>query len=257
MTRSRIGTFSVIGMVSLVLSGCETDTNSLGSNFDLADYLFPSRSGTLVYHLYRSEKPENENTFSDETYQNEVRYTVKRGNKLVVITNAGLPSDSIDLMIESDSIAIDEKESRLNYHFDRNVSSTDNFVQESIVKNTVESAGKTTITYECNVTEHIDSVQIEPSPKQYKDILKLMCVRRKTIHAAVGGKLFQTIKETQEEKQLARGIGMINSKVTTCEYTAVDSHEQEEGGCTRNIYKIWTFVESDTHNKVLATSSNQ
>ena len=257
MIRNRIGALSVMGIVSLVLSGCETDTNSLGNNFDLADYLFPSKSGTLVYQVYRSEKPENENSFTDETYQNEVRYTVKRGNKLVVITNAGMPSDSIDYMIETESIAIDEKESHLNYHFDRNVSSTDNFVQERIVKNTVESSGKTTITYECNVTEHIDSVKIDPSPKKYKDILKLICVRRKMIHATVGGKLFQTIEETQEEKQLAKGIGMINSKVTTCEYTAVDDHKQEEDGCTRNNYKIWTFVESDTNNKVLAISSNR
>ncbi len=65
-------------------------------------------------------------------------------------------------------------------------------------------------------------------------------VARYTI--AVGGKQFQTVVETREEKYAAKDVRVIQSEQTTCEYTKVDSNTQADGGCTRKTCKIWTFV---------------
>ena len=252
-----MGTVFMAAVASLVLLGCETDTNSLGANYDVSRYLFPSKSGSFVYRWYRAEKPEGESSFTDEAYQQEVKYTVRHGDKLTVITNADKSDESIDYMVEPERITVVEKEGNLTYHYDRNISTTDNFVQEAVIKKTVEAAGDTNVTYQCSAVGHIDSIRIESSQKEYNDILNLVCLRRETVRATVGGKRFHTLKKTTEEKQIAKGIGMIASKITTCNYAAIDDHALEQKDCVRDTYSIVTYVESDNNNQVLATSSNR
>jgi hypothetical protein len=133
---------------------------------------------------------------------------------------------------------VEEKEEALTYHFDRTVNSANNFVEEAVIK----EAGRSTITYECNATGHTDTMQIEPNPKVYEDILAIQCVRRHTIYATVDGKNFENVEEVSEENFYAKDQGMIQSTVNQCEYTRVDNNAPQDDGCTQKVYKIWAFV---------------
>ena len=242
MKRNRIGIWLSGGVLGMALVGCESGSLPLGGVYDLADYLFPRQAGTVVYQMFVSEKPKDASSFTDEMYQDDVQYAIDRNETSVTVTGKAGIGDVTRYAIDADQIAIEETDENLSYHLDRSVSTVTNYVEEAILRETHEAAGNSKLTYECNATEHVATMKIDPNPKTYKDILKILCVRRNTVYATVGGKQFQTIVETKEEKYTAKDVGIIQSEQTTCEYTKVDTSAQADDGCTRKTYKIWTFV---------------
>jgi len=242
MKRNRIGFGLLGGILGMVLVGCEGGSAPLGGTYDLAEYLFPKQAGTVVYQMFTSEKPKDKSSFTDETYQNDVQYAIDRNGSAVTVTAKVDTGDVIHYTIDAERIAVEETDENLSYHLDRSVSTATNYVEEAILHKTQEAAGSSKLTYECNVTEHVTTMKIDPNPKTYKDIIKILCTRRNTIYATVGGKEFQTIVETTEEKYAAKDVGIIQLEQTTCEYTKVDTNAQDDDGCTRETYKIWAFV---------------
>ncbi len=242
MKRNQIGIWLSGGVLGLALAGCESGSLPLGGVYDLSEYLFPKQAGTVVYQMFTSEKPKDESSFTDETYQDDMQYGVDRNGASVAITDKANTGDVTRYAIATERIAVEETAENLSYHLDRSVNAATNFVQEATLRETQEAAGSSRLTYECNATEHVATMKIDPNPKTYKDILKILCVRRNTVYATVGGKQFQTIVETKEEKYAAKDVGIIQSEQTTCEYTKVDTNAQADDGCTRKTYKIWTFV---------------
>ena len=242
MKRNRMGIWLAAGVLGMVLAGCESGSLPLGGVYDLSEYLFPKQAGTVVYQLFTSEKPKDESSFTDETYQDDVQYAIDRDGTSVTVSNKAGTGDVTRYTIAADQITVEETDENLSYHLDRSISNATDFVVETTLRETQEAAGSSKLTYECNATEHVENMKIDPNPKTYEDILKILCVRRNTVYATVGGKQFQTIVETREEKYAAKGVGVIQSKQTTCEYTKVDSNTQADDGCTRKTYKIWTFV---------------
>jgi len=245
MVHNALGRYLWGGMLALLaLTGCEENipADTLGGNYDLADYLYPKDSGTIVYQLFTSEKPKDQDRYSEETYQNDLQYDVIVDNKRIAITNRADADEKTDYIVKGDELAVYEHKGGITYHEKRMVSNTENFIRESVIRRTSEESGESTMTYECNATGHLERMAIDPNPKEYKDILHILCVRRNTIHADVGGKHFETVVETHEEKYAALDTGIIQSEETTCEYTSVDGSRQADDGCIKRIYKIWAFV---------------
>jgi len=85
-------------------------------------------------------------------------------------------------------------------------------------------------------------MSVDPDPRTYTDVLRMYCLKKNTISAQVGDKMFETVVEKQEETFYAKDQGMIQSTITACEYTRVDGVETSEGGCTQTLDKIWAFV---------------
>jgi hypothetical protein len=226
----------------LVMQGCSSGGVSLGGTYDLSDYLFPQKGGTLVYQLFTAQKPKGESSFTEEEYKEDVQYGVVQNGETTTITNKANEKDSKAYSVESNRIAVAEQEEDLSYHFARTVDQVENFVEEAVIKTTREDAGESKITYECNATTHEESMKVEPNPKEYMDILRTECIKKHIITARVGGKNFETIVAKTQENFYAKDEGMIQSTVTECEYTKVDDHQQPDDGCTRKIYKIWAFV---------------
>jgi len=228
---------------AVLMQGCAgTSGGSLGGSYDLSDYLFPDRSGTLLYKHYVAEQPKGTGSFGKEEYQDDVQYAViHEGTKITVTGREN--RDAIRVYtIGSSTITVEEKEADLVYHLDRTADKVENLIHESTIKQWREDNGDVAITYECNVTDHLESMNIEPDPKQYTDVLKMACLRQRTISATVGDKRFETVVETNEENYYAKDQGMIQSTATRCEFTRVDKVETSEDGCTKDIFKIWAFV---------------
>ena len=243
MKWNQIGGWLAVGAVGLVMFGCEgTPLSPLGT-FDLTEYLFPKKSGTLVYQVYTSDKEKDASTFTEEAYQEDAQYAVERNGSVVTVADKGDLVHTMTYAIGSRAIAVEERDENLSYHFDRSAHSVTNFVQEGVLRETKEDAGTSRITYECNASNGGETMTIDPNPKIYKDILKIVCVRRDTIYATVGGKRFQTVVETTQERFAAKEEGVIQSEETTCNYTQVDDSVETEGSCARKTYKIWAFVE--------------
>jgi len=247
MSHNKLGAWLLGGMLGLVIfQGCEdivpTPTKK---TYDLAAYLFPEASGTMVYQLFKSQKPNSEGNFTAPEYQQDIQYAIERNTSYVMEANKVNTDDNTSYSIQADQIAVMEYAEGLSYHFDRNISLADKFVREPIIRKTTTESGNTELTYECNATEHSDTMQISPSPKIYQDILKISCLRRYTRYVILEGKHFANVEETQEENYAAKGAGIIQSEKTKCEYTQVDSHQQEDYGCTRKTYKIWVFVSKE------------
>jgi hypothetical protein len=231
------------GFASLiVMQGCDSTIVSLGGSYDLADYLFPGQSGTLLYKLHTAQKEKGESSFTKPEYKEDVQYSVLYDGTKVTLTNRADDHRSNIYVLESNRIAVEEKEENLTYHLDRTASTNTNQVQETTIKQWSERNGDVQITYDCNVTKHLESMTVDPDPKTYTDILKMECLKQRTIYAKVGNKKFETVIEMNEENFYAKDQGMIQSTVTECEYTRVDDVQTSEDGCTREIYKIWAFL---------------
>ena len=233
-------------LVLLMLAGCEENitkaAHDLGGTYDLSEYLYPKESGTIVYQLFTAEKAKDQNSYSTETYQNDTQYDVTVDGKRASITNKADADDRVTYLANGDKLAVSEHMEGISYHEKRMVNTMDNFILESVIRSTSSEAGDSTLTYECNATGHLDAMRIDPNPKEYKDILHILCLRRHTIYANVGGKRFETVVETHEDKYAALDTGLIKTEETTCEYTKVDESRQADDGCKKRIYKIWTFV---------------
>ncbi len=231
---------SLIGAV--LMSGCNTGITPLGGRYDLAEYLFPGEAGTLVYKVYTAQKAKGESSYTQPEYQEDAQMTVAKTGNTTAVTDKSDAHKSNDYTVDSDRITVMEHDTNLTYHFDRTVSSVQNFVQEATIKAWQEAHGDVTITYECNATEHQESMVIDPDPKKYTDILKIECVRKRITSATVGTTHFETVVEDAEEQYYTQGGGMIQSTINTCQYTQVDGVQESEEGCTQRTYKIWAFV---------------
>jgi len=228
----------------LVLAGCQENivTGGLGGTYDLSEYLYPQKAGTLVYQRFEAEKAKDQGSYTEEVYQGDVQYDVTVETKRIAITSKTDADEKTDYIVKGDELAVYEHKEGITYHEKRMINNTKNFIRESIIRRTSEEAGESTLTYECNVTGHTETMTIAPNPKSYKDILHILCLRRHTIYANVGGKRFETVVETREDKYAALDTGIIQSEESTCEYTKVDENRQADDGCKKRIDKIWAFV---------------
>jgi hypothetical protein len=180
---------SAMGVVAslLLMQGCSMGGGSLGGTYDLSDYLFPQKSGTLVYQLFTAQKPKGESSFTEEEYREDVQYGVVQNGETTTITNKANEKDSKAYSVESNRIAVAEQEEDLSYHFARTVDQVENFVEEAVIKTTQEDAGESKITYECNATTHEESMKVDPNPKEYMDFVRPECNMTIIISARVGG----------------------------------------------------------------------
>jgi len=227
---------------TILMQGCAgTSGRSLGGSYDLANYLFLDQNGTFLYKHYVAEKPKGSGRFGEEEYQNDAQYAVVHEDRRITVTDRE-NSDKRIYTVDSSTITVEEQEEDLTYHLDRTTDKVGNLIHENTIKQWHEDNGDVAITYECNVTEHLKSMRIEPDPKEYTDVLKMVCLRQQTISATVGDKRFETVVETNEENYYAKDLGMIQSTATRCEFTRVDDVETSEDGCAKDIFKIWAFL---------------
>jgi len=233
----------IAGMAGMIiLQGCNSTVATLGASYDLSDYLFPGQSATLLYKLHTAQKPKGESSFTKPEYKQDVQYSVsKDGTKITLVNKADAQKTTV-YTVESNRIAVEENDENLTYHLDRTVSTRTNLVQEKTVKKWQEENGDVRISYDCNVTGHLESMTVDPDPKVYTDILQMACLKKRTIYANVGSKKFETVVEEKEENFYAKDQGMIQSTLTKCEYTRVDDVQTSEDGCTKDIYKIWALL---------------
>jgi hypothetical protein len=232
----------ITGMI--ILQGCDSTvaTATLGASYDLSDYLFPGQSATLLYKLHTAQKSKGESSFTKQEYKQDVQYAVSNdGTKITLVNKADTKKTTV-FTVESNRITVEENDENLTYNLERVVSTSTNIVQEKMVKKWQEENGDVRISYDCNVTGHLESMTVDPDPKVYTDILQMACLKKRTIYANVGNKKFETVVGEREENFYAKDQGMIQSTVTKCEYTQVDDVETSEEGCTREIYKIWALI---------------
>jgi len=140
--------FGIAGIFGIMLSGCNSASGSLGDNYDLASYLFPSTSGTYVYKEYTAQKPEGENHFTEPEYTTDLQYQAEYQEGAWRFVDKADTRKTTLYTITSDQITVEEEDENLTYHLRRTTDRIANLVEEDIVKTWTETNGKVTITYE-------------------------------------------------------------------------------------------------------------
>jgi len=233
--------FRLIVFVLLLaaIQGCSPG-KGLSANYDLAEYLFPERSGTLVYRRFLSEKPEDTNNFTEPEYQKDVQYTTILDGMLITVHS----DDDTDRTYTLSDTIIDvvESEDDLSYRFQRLADSQTNFVVESVIKETEESGSTSLITYECNITGFASTMTIESNPQVYEDVLHVVCVQQHSVSTILDGKKITSLTERREENDYAKKVGLIRTEKTWCDAVVIDDDHRSDAGCSRILDEIVTFV---------------
>jgi len=236
-----MATWIFLGLSFVAITGCSPGGGPLsGKQYDLADYLFPERSGILVYRRFTSEKPEDVKHFSEPEYQKDVQHKVVRNRNAIKVQIGDEVNRTYTL--SDKTIDVEESKNDLSYRFQRHASAHTNFVKESVIKESEEIGSSSRITYECNITGFKSTMTVKSNPQTYDDVLHIVCVRKQSVSTILDGKKITSLTERREENDYAKNVGLIRAEETWCDEVVIDDEHRSEAGCTRILDRIVTFI---------------